>query len=88
MKLSTNSRPPGTLCIWEAPVQSLVESARGSAWQLRGALGLLDMSCRRQAEKMLDFAVESDKPIDHVFDSAISNGRILAFMYSALVVIK
>ena len=29
--------------------------------------------------KMLDFALDSDKPIDHVLDSAISTGRILAF---------
>ena len=39
------------------------------------------------AEKMLDFAVESDKPIDHVLDSAISD-RILAFHVQPALVEK
>ena len=57
-------------------------------WQLRGALGTFGyVMSQTGAEKMLDFAVESDKPIDHVLDSAISTGRILAFhVQPALVV--
>lgn len=49
-------------------------------WQLRGALGTFGyVISQAGAMKMLDFAVGSDKPIDHVLDSAISTGRILAF---------
>lgn len=49
-------------------------------WQLRGALGTFGyVISRAGAVKMLDFAVESDKPIDHLLDSAIAFGRILAF---------
>lgn len=49
-------------------------------WQLRGALGTFGyIISQAGAMKMLHFALGSDKPIDHVLDSAISTGRILAF---------
>ena len=61
---------------------------RRGVWQLRGTLGTFGFVISQAgAVKMLDFAVESDKPIDHVLDSAISTGRILAFQVQPALVV-
>lgn len=49
-------------------------------YQLRGALGTFGyVISRAGAAKMIEYARGSDKPIDHLLDSAIYSGKVAAF---------
>ena len=51
-----------------------------SIYQLRGALGTFGyIISQAGASKMLEAAKHSDKPVDHVLDSAMYTGRVSAF---------
>lgn len=53
---------------------------RTGVHQLRGALGTFGYVISRDgAKKTLRVATRSDKPIDHLLDSAIATGKVVAY---------